>query len=271
MRSTSAVSGAIVAVALGVLSPASSVQAADGVLIVQRTTIDGKQRTTEVQIEPQRMRAEVDGGFGGSRVMVFEAPKQVMYLIDPARKGYSEMTKADVDRIGTQMTEAMAKMKAMLEKLPPEKRGQLEAMVKGGGPAAGPGFAAAPIEYRKTGMSKVGKWPCDTYEGHQNGRKISDVCTVTPEALGLKAADFAVTRQVAQFVRSLIPQSSDTLFQVGRPEEKGFSGIPVRNISTASGRTVVSEVVDVARRTFDKALFAVPAGFTKDPYPFGPR
>ncbi len=252
---------------------ASPLIAADGVLVVQRTSTDGKERTTETQIEAQRMRTEVDGGMGVSRVVVFEGTKQVMYLIDPTRKSYGEMTKADADRMGSQFSESMAKMQSMLQNMPPEKRAQMETMMKGRGGAAsaGPGFAAARIEYKKTGASKVGKWACDTYEGYQNGQKVSDVCAAAPETLGLRPADFAVTKQFAEFFRAIVPQGADSLFQPGRPEDKGFSGIPVRNRSTVAGRTMVTEIVEVSRKTFDHAVFAVPAGFTKDPYPFGPR
>ena len=245
--------------------------AADGVLVVPRVTTNGNARTSEVRIEAQRMRAEMDSG-QGPRVMVFDGARQVLLSIDPSRKSYTEMTKADVDRLGSQMSDMKAKMEGMLQNMPPEQRAKMEAMMKGRGmPPGGPMGQPVKTEYRKTGASKVGRWTCDTYDGYQNGQKVSEVCAASPQALGFTAADFAVTTQMAEFFRALVPLGADTLFQAGRPEQQGFNGIPVRSATTTAGRQVVSELVEIKRETFTDAAFAVPAGFVKDSNAFGPR
>jgi hypothetical protein len=56
-------------------------QAADGVLIVQKTTADGgAPRTTQVQIDARRMRAEAIGQRGEKQIVVFDGVKQIMML-----------------------------------------------------------------------------------------------------------------------------------------------------------------------------------------------
>lgn len=260
MRSTPA----LVAALVGSLS--TSPLAADGVFIAQRMTPpDGAAQTIETQIEGQRMRTEIVGPGSLRQVALFDGVRQVMLLIDPARKSYREMSKADLDRLGAQMSDMMAKMKEALQKMPPEQRMKMESMMKGGVPG-GP----VRTEFKKTGSSKQGKWTCDTYEGFVNGQKTMDLCTVPPESLGLKASDFAVTRQMAEFFKGIAPQSADAIVQFGRPEEQGYSGIPVRTASSVAGRSTTTEVIDVGRRTFDATIFAVPAGFTKQTMPFGP-
>jgi hypothetical protein len=268
VRSTSKLA-TLVAIGLACTPPAS---AADGLLVVQRVTTNGTARTTEIQIEVNRMRAEVDEAGQGLRVVVFDATEQVMRLIDPARKSYTEMTKADVDRMGSQLSDMQAKMEAMFQNMPPEQRAKMEAMMKGRGmpPGAGMGQAVR-MQYRKTGTSKVGKWACDTYEGQMSGKKVSEICAVSPQTLGFREADFAVTAQLAEFFRGLMPQGADAIFQAGRPEQQGYSGIPVRQVTTAGGREVVSDLVEVKRQSFADAIFAVPAGYKKDSMPFGPR
>jgi hypothetical protein len=247
---------------------ASSAGAAQGVLVVQTTTTNGTARTAQVQIEPQRMRTEIADGGGASQVIIFDGAKQVMYMINPARKTYSEMTKADVDRTGAQMSEAMAKMQEAMKNIPPAQRAQMEAMMRGRGL---PGAAATPAktEYRKAGTQKVGKWTCDVYEGFQNNAKTGEVCTVSPQALGFTAADFEVSRQLATFLRGLIPQGADALFQAGKVEEQGYSGVPVRQVMNVAGREIVTELTDVTRQTFPDSLFEVPAGLQKQASPFG--
>jgi hypothetical protein len=241
--------------------------AADGLLVVQQTTTSRGTETTQVQIEAQRMRAEVADPAGAKQTVIFDGAKQVMYIVDVAKKTYMEMTKADVDRLGgqmAQMTAQLAQMQDALKNLPPAQRAQVEAMMAGRGGSPG-GVAAAPVQtqYRKTGSSKVGKWACDTYDGYEGTQKTAEVCTVAPTALGFTAADFEVTRQMADFFRGLMPQAADTLFQPGRPEQQGFSGLPVRSVRNQGPAQTVTEIVDVKRERFDDALFAVPAGFTK--------
>ena len=247
-----------------VCSAASTAAAADGVLLVENSTVNGNPRTTQVQIERTRMRTEIAGPNGATQVVVFDSTKQILYTIDPVAKTYSEMTKADVDAAGAQVGDAMAQMQKALEGMPPAQRAQMEAMMKGrlGGLPVG-GGAAAKTEYRRAGTSKVSKWTCDVYEGYQNNAKTGEVCTVSASALGFTATDFEVSGQLATFMRGLIPQGADQVFQTGRVQEQGYEGVPVRRVTTIAGREVVTELTSVARQTFPDSVFAIPDGFTK--------
>ena len=243
-----------------------SVQAATGLLVVEKTTSGDTTRTSQIQIEQHRIRTEVGGPI--SRVVIFDGTKQVLWLIDPAKKSYNEMTKADADRMGGQLQDAMSQMQAQLANLPPAQRAQIEALMKGRGL---PGTAAAvqKAEYRKAGTDKVGKWTCDKYEGFQNNEKTSEVCTVDPATLGFALTDFDVSRQLGEFFKKLLPQNGDQLFTFGKVEEQGYSGVPVRRKFTTAGRETTTEVTEVTRQTFADATFAVPDGFTKEDFPGG--
>jgi len=250
-----------------VCAVASSASAAQGVLVVETTTVAGTPRTTQVQIEPTRIRTEVAGPDGTNQVLIFDGAKQTLYMVNPAAKTYSVMTKADVDAAGAQLGDLMAQMQKALEGMPPAQRAQMEAMMKGRGmPGMG---AAARTEYRRAGTSKVSKWTCDVYEGFQNNAKTGEVCTVNPTVLGFAAADFEVTRQLGEFMRGLVPQAADQLFAAGgtTPQGQGFSGVPVRRVATVAGREMVTELMSIARETFPDAIFAVPDGFTQQASP----
>src|SRR5262249_19618962 len=149
------------------------------------------------------------------------------------RKTYSEITKDDVDRLSNQMSDAMAKMQEQLKSLPPEQRAQIEQMMKGAGRgmASMAGSAATKTEYKKNGTDKVGKWTCDKYDGFQGADKTVELCTVQPQALGFSMADFEVAQQLQAFFSKLMPQGADNMFRIGKLEEQGFSGIPVRRVS----------------------------------------
>jgi hypothetical protein len=251
-----------------VVLTAARLGAADGVLIVEKhTSSTGTAETSQIQIEKTRMRAE-RGIAGRPQVIVFDSDAQVIRMIDPERKTYREMTKADVDRIASQMSGAMAQMQEQMKNLPPEQRERMEALMRGRGLA---GTAAVKTEYRRNGTDKVGKWTCDKYDGYKKDEKVSEICTVAPATLGLTLADFDITKQAAQFFQQLAPQTGEQqMFSIGGADQ-GFSGIPVRSVVTVGQRQITTEVTEVTRKTFPSDSYAVPAGFQKQELPTGRR
>jgi hypothetical protein len=243
---------------------ASPLLAAEGVLILERTVAGTTTRTSQVQIERERMRAELTGPAGETQIVVFDGPQQVLRIISVDRKSYTEMTKADADRMGAQVSAAMAGMKEKIASMPPEQRAKMEAMMARLGGAM-PGMAGTTKpEYRRAGTDKAGKWTCDKYEGFRNGEKVSEVCTVEPKALGLTMADFEISKQVAEFFQKLLPQGADQIVGVGTIETQGFNGVPIRRVSFSGGKPQsTSELTDVRRQTFAESTYEVPAGFQK--------
>jgi hypothetical protein len=253
--------------ALAAVSPHVAM-GAQGIVVVEKTTTNGTPRTSQVQMTSQFMRADVGTPAGQQQTVIFDGAKQVMHLVNVERKTYSTMTKADVDQMGAQLSGAMAQMQAAMAGMSPEQRAQMEAMMKGRGMPAMPGLGgpAARPEYKKGGTQRVGKWTCDVYEMTTAGQKTGEVCTVSPQALGFTAADFEVSRQMANFMRGLIPQGADALFQVGSPQDQGFSGVPVRRVTTVNGQQVISETESVNRQDLPDSLFVVPAGFQQEAF-----
>jgi len=240
--------------------------AADGVLILETTTLDGKAHKSQVQITKDRVRAEMVSGAGEVQAVIFDATKQVLWMIDNDKKTYTELTKADVDRLGAQMNDVMAKLQEQLKSLPPEQRARMEEMMKGRGM---PGMTQPrKTEYKRTGTDKVGKWTCAKYEGFSNGQKTTDLCTVEPKDLGITMADLEVTRQLGEFFRKMMPQNAESIFSVGTPEEQGFSGVPVRRASRVGNVQSVTELSEIARQNIPDSAFALPTGFRKAASPF---
>jgi hypothetical protein len=255
------INATVVLIGFSLYLATSPLLAADGVLISEQTVTGTTTRTSQVQLERDRMRAEMLGAQGTSQVIVFDGPQQVLRMINHAKKSYVEMTKADADRVGTQIGGAMAKMnemKEMIAKMPPAQRAQMEAaMAKMGG-------AQIKTDYRRAGSDKVGKWTCDKYEGFKNDLKVSELCTVDAKALGLTPADFEISKQVGEFFKTLAPQGAEQLFGVGTLETHGFVGIPVRRIAYSNGQVQsTSQILDIQRQTFAASTYEVPAGFQK--------
>ena len=241
---------------------AGTAQAADGILIVQQTTLGAAApQTHRLQIDAKRMRAEMTGPDGRKQVVVFDGAKQVMMLIDESRKTYVEMTKADVDALAGQMSGMMAQLQEQMKNMPPEQRAQMEAMMKGRG-AAMPGTGAAKTQYKKAGTGTVGKWTCDKYEGYSGDKKVSEMCTVDPKVLGFALTDFDVSKEMAEFFKKIVPAGANEMFSVGSAE-LGFSGVPVRTERTVGSQTITTEMTDVSRQSFPDSVFQVPAGYQK--------
>ncbi|MEO6236491.1 MAG: DUF4412 domain-containing protein [Vicinamibacterales bacterium] len=238
---------------------AGTAQAADGLLMVSKVTSGtGAAQTSQVQIDGSRMRAE-SGPDGARQIVMFDGKREVLTLLDTAKRTYTELTKADLDALGGQRDAAMSQMQQQLKNLPPERRARVEAMMKGRGAAP----AAPKMTYRKTGTDTVGRWTCVKYEGYAGTEKRSDVCTVDAKVLGLSAADFAVTEQMAAFFRKMVPGAASQALTIGTAEEQGFSGVPVRQAITIGGRQVTTEITEVTRMPIADAVFQVPAGYEK--------
>jgi hypothetical protein len=251
----------VAALGAAMILSAAAAEAADGILIAQKmTSSTGTTTTHQTQIEKTRVRSESDVS-GRKMTMIFDGTAQVMRTIDDTAKTYTEMTKADMEKMSAQMAGAMTQMQEQMKNMPPEARKRMEAMMQGRGAAAGP---AAQTEYKKIGTDKAGKWTCDKYEGTRNGEKVSELCTVAPTALGFTPGDFEVTRQMAEFFSKLMPQGADQMFRVGSNAPNGFSGLPVRMVIFRNGApSLTSEITDASRQNFPDSIFAVPAGYTK--------
>ena len=264
--------GRMIPLAAAACLMAGQAWAADGLVLVQSvTTGGGAAMTHQIDIDAHRMRTESGGGPAGSQVFIFDGTRQVMIMVNEGNKTYSEINKADLDALSGQMSAAMSQMQEAMKNMPPEQRARMEAIMKGRMGGAGAAAPAKPV-YRKVGTDKVGKWACDKYEGTTNGQKTSELCTVDPKVLGLNTADFAVTREFAEFFAKLIPAGAAQAFRVGSAEDQGFSGVPVRSVFYNNGQPMItSEITDIHHQAFTDATFQPPAGFQKTDSPFAGR
>ncbi len=237
-----------------VISAGAVCAQAQGVVFVEKETGRGQPSTSQIQIDKTHMRAESHDN-GTSRVFLFDGTKQTALIIDMEKKTYTEITKADAERLRQQMDSALGQMQAQLANLPPEQRQMVEQMMRARGGLPGANAQQAPkLQYRAAGSDKVGKWTCTKYEGYVGQQKTAEVCAVDPKEFGLTPADFDVARQLADFVKAMVPGASDRMFLNGTVQDQGFAGIPIRHTSYSNGAVEsVSELVDFRRE-------AIPAG-----------
>ena len=104
------------------LASAASAWAADGVLLAQRVTIGTSQQTQQIQIVKDRVHAEMATANGAKQAIIFDAAKQIVYILNVDRKTYSELTKAQVDQLGGAVQDMMGQMQAAMASMSPERR-----------------------------------------------------------------------------------------------------------------------------------------------------
>src|SRR5262249_20550655 len=105
---------------------------------------------------------------------------------------------------------------------PGDKRAAVEQMMRGrGGGLLGASQQPAKTQFRKTGSDKVGQWACTTYDGFRGQEKLASVWLLIRKDLGVNASDFEITRQLQQFLASLLPQAADRMFVIGSPDDQG--------------------------------------------------
>jgi hypothetical protein len=68
-----------------------------------------------------------------------------------------------------------------------------------------------------------------------------------------------------------MPQNADRVFSVGRADEQGFSGVPVRRVIWTGQAQTIVELTDVSRQSFPASTFEVPAGYKKEAMGEGQR
>lgn len=200
--------------------------------------------------------------------MIFLGKEKVLRLLDAKRKTCSEVTEADAKAIGQQMAE----VSKMMESLPPAAREKMQAAMKGqmgGGDAK---RTVRPLGETKTinGFSTAGY--SVTTEGSKNE---TEVWATDVKKLGLGAKDYAVFRELAAFMQTMLP-GMDSMremikdFENPRPDD--VPGMPVLTIHREEGKEVWrSELVRVDQGTVPADRFAVPEGYKTEKMKMGPR
>jgi hypothetical protein len=123
------------------------------------------------------------------------------------------------------------------------------------------------VTYKRTGTSKVGEWPCSTYDGFRGTEKVYEVCAAEGSSIGLTAVDFAIVQQAMDLARAIAPPETIERIPVyGSVQSQGFVGFPVRRVSFRNGQPeTTTELIGFRREAVPAAAFETPPGFNKVP------
>lgn len=252
-----------------VLLAASTVLAADGVVLTQRTTTPDGSSTSRTVVSQGRLR--IESGSAGQRLITLVDPERDVILhLDEARRTFREMP-AGLHRAGTApgpaetaammaraedaMKQAQESMRKSLERLPPDARARMEQQMAQARVAQAP--AATPPEFRAVGTGVVGSWPCDQLDGYRDGRKAIEVCVVASlTTLGIGDAD---ARTLMQIPALLVGPADERTLRARQRELVGYDGYALRTV--VLDRNETTEIVSVMRGDVPDTDFHVPPGY----------
>ena len=197
--------------------------------------------------------------------MIFLGDEKILRMIDTGRKRYTEMTEADAAALGAQM----AAMQHRVQNMPPQIRERMQGMANMPG-AGGKRTVRALGETRK-----IRDFDATGYVVTTEGTKgETEVWTADPRNLGIQSEDFAVFRELAAFMRTMVPgfegmrEMIKNYEQPDPGEVPGFPVLTIRRDENGSERSR-AELVKLDRGSISGDKFKVPAGFKKQDMDLG--
>lgn len=260
MKSTQVLRAA--SVLLGLALPAAA-----GVVVTVHG--DDKNDQSTIYIEGNKMR--IESARGKESLMIYDGDQQKMYVVDPEKKTYSEITpqaiRSATDRVQKQLEDAKAKMTPeqrkqldeMMSKMTPEQR---QMMGKASGQQAAK-EKPADIKWERTGGKEtVAGYPCEGFREIKDGKLDAEGCYIPWGAGAITKADLAPFKKMEEFMSQSGTKPPDKrLSSFARLENgPGFPGVwrPADSESKAK-QTVTS----IKRGGISSDRFQVPAGYAK--------
>lgn len=210
--------------------------------------VGGKQ-TQESFALSKRMKIVQTGGDRGGTVMIVRLDKELIWMINPEKKTYSEITFDELQQMVEKGKERMAAMKARMKEMPEEQRKMMEKMTGG---------MDEPIDVKKSDETKK-------IAGHE--------CTkLTAFRGGEPFMTMWIAKDVKEF-KSLMAdwkESSERLSSIGSSFMKGIGdiyknieGFPMETSLSMMGHNLTTTVTSIEVKWMPPSVFEIPDGYSK--------
>jgi hypothetical protein len=215
--------------------------------------------TQSLQVAPHRLHIGT-----ADRGMIFRGDKKVLWIIDAAKKSYTEMTEADMKEMAAKLQDAREQMK----NLPPGIAEKIQGALPG---ANLPKRIVTPLGLNK----EINGFPCSGYTVATEGkRSTSEVWSTEPSAMKLGPEEMVVFKEFAEFMATAVPgleEMADWAKDLEHPKEDQVPGIPVLTIvkDDEGKETLRTELLSVENQPIDPKVFEAPAGYEKNSMKMG--
>jgi hypothetical protein len=225
-------------------------------LVTQR----GTDTPSTMYLDGDKMRMEHSGG--KERTVVVDAANKRVLMINELERTYSEMTEADLKRIGEMVAARRAQMQERMKSMPPEQRKRMEALM--GGKDSKP----SDLKFERMGAKKtINGFSCEMYRVLQDGTPREEDCIAPWNSSQVQKSDFAGLRK---FADEMVQQTGSMSSGAGRhmiEQFDKFPGFPVSRHPLEPGDHQDEQVKSIKRGAIPAEKFAAPAGYTKAPSP----
>ena len=251
---------------LGVVLAALDAEAGVYVGHVIRDTASGAERPgIDMYFEGGKARIE---DLRGKRPGVTIYRDNTLYMLDPKKKTYVAMTRAELDEMAGKMGDAMGEMQAQLASLPPDQRAMVEQMMKSKGAGTSGAGEAKPHVITATDSGKsesVNGKNCRTWNIKSDDTLVRQLCVVPYASLPGAAEMRDVIKHLAELTEKLTAAvkqfdtgAADELNGIGRVD-----GVPILTRSFTDGQPDGTEsiVKEWTTRANPANLFGVPVDY----------
>ncbi len=246
----------------------SAISAEAGLIMNQERYVKGKPEKLQGTIYMENNKVKFEDPIGQSAA-VFNLDTGEMIQIDNKNKTYSIATVEDYVRYFEQFAERKKEeMKRQLKELPPDKRAEVEKMMKDKGVDISDNAKPAKISMNKPGnKTKIAGYESSKYEIFRGGVLKQEIWTSEEVGFG-QEIDMEKMSEYMSELRKSVERfgSSNTITnkELEVYKEIYSSGFPLRTLDIyPDGTTIVEEVTRVVRKDIGAQSFVPPPGYKK--------
>jgi len=237
-----------------------------GTQIIMDVTMPGTQSFEQVTMEIQNdlMRMENPPEKNGETpiVMIFDAKKSSMRIINPQDKSYFIIDKQAMQKIKSSMEIMLKQMQDQMVNMPAKQRAMIADSMPG---MQNSNKEKVPHKVRKTSRSDAaGGYDCQFYEVYKGGVKLREMCVT-------KWSEIKNGNEVSSVFKGMMKMMEEFQESVGQmrndddmpfTELEQLGGFPIISIESQGDlKGQVSRVVSIEDKSFDKAHFEPPKGY----------
>ncbi len=259
---------------VGLIVASFAAQAGVMIEFVKRNADTGKEEPLQ-SMWVQNGMARTEGSRGSSESTVSIFKDDAMYLLQAQSKSYRVMDKATIERMAGTMNDAMAKMRAQMEKMPPEQRAMMENMMKQRGGMIGMNGPKKQVIYdvKPTGRTEtVNGKSCKLWDTTRDGVLSEQLCVVPLSAMPGSDEVIAVSKKMAAMFEKFSAQmraQMDNIMRQSSTQLAKLNGFPIMTRSYENGVLEPEQFIVKTwkQQAVDAGKFAIPSDYTKKEMP----
>jgi hypothetical protein len=211
--------------------------------------LPGGQETavTTIQVQDGSMRLDTlkTGQAAPDNGMIFTG--EAIIGIDHRKKQYTHMDRAQLKQLAGQVNEAMKEMEAQLASMSPEQRAMVEKMMGRNIPGADKPRRVAPTFTRTSRTESAAGYSCQVWEGHRDGRKVTEHCIVP-------YARLTGGSEMGEVMKNMTAMMDELLASMDSPRLEGIVRNEWEGLRTIDGYPVISRTFTDGKATEEHAL-----------------